>query len=86
MRGVRCFFTTPFLSPDSPPLLREDDDMSVKIESPCMDCPDRHEGCHGKCEDYKAYKAAKEKARENERKSKDVFKDYCIVRARRYGR
>ena len=22
---------------------------------PCKDCPDRDEGCHGKCERYKAY-------------------------------
>ena len=60
--------------------------MSVKIDSPCKDCPERHEGCHGKCDGYKAYKVAKEQEREDERKRKDVFKDYCIVRARKNGR
>ena len=63
-----------------------DKKMSKKIESPCLECTERHEGCHGKCEGYKAYKAAKEQAREDERKRKDVFKVYCIARARRYGR
>ena len=23
--------------------------------SPCMDCPDRHPGCHGSCEKYMAW-------------------------------
>ena len=32
--------------------------MIRSVESPCMDCPDRHVGCHGECEKYKAYDAA----------------------------
>ena len=51
-----------------------------------MDCPNRHEGFHGKCEDYKAYKEEAEKIKAEAKKRKDIFKDYCIVRARRYGR
>lgn len=60
--------------------------MGNRIESPCMDCPNRHEGFHGKCEDYKAYKEEAEKIKAEAKKRKDIFKDYCIVRARRYGR
>lgn len=26
--------------------------------SPCLDCKDRHEGCHGKCENYINWKQA----------------------------
>lgn len=29
--------------------------------SPCMDCPDRVVGCHGRCERYKAFQAEREK-------------------------
>ena len=82
--GSRC---SPFLSLTPHPFSeRGIAKMSVKIDSPCKDCPERHEGCHGKCDGYKAYKAAKQQAREDERKRKDVFKDYCIVRARKNGR
>lgn len=28
--------------------------------SPCMNCPDRMVGCHGRCERYKAFRAERE--------------------------
>lgn len=28
----------------------------MKIVPPCKDCPDRHLGCHDKCEKYQAFK------------------------------
>lgn len=30
----------------------------------CKDCPNRHVGCHGECEKYKAYCAELEKERQ----------------------
>lgn len=30
----------------------------------CKDCPDRHIGCHGECEKYKAYCAKLEEERQ----------------------
>ena len=30
--------------------------MNTVIASPCLDCPDRHLGCHDHCERYQAYK------------------------------
>lgn len=35
---------------------------------PCLDCPDRHPGCHGKCEAYLGWVA------ENRRKRQDEWK------------
>lgn len=32
--------------------------------APCKDCPDRHIGCHGKCEKYQEYDAEQKKIRE----------------------
>lgn len=30
------------------------------MQVPCLDCPDRAVGCHGKCERYKAWQEYKE--------------------------
>lgn len=30
------------------------------MQSPCYDCPDRHENCHAKCDKYHAFKAERE--------------------------
>jgi len=27
-----------------------------KIDTPCHNCSDRHEGCHSDCEQYRSYK------------------------------
>lgn len=26
------------------------------MKAPCKDCTERHDGCHGKCERYRAYR------------------------------
>ena len=31
------------------------------LNHPCKDCKDRHVGCHGKCERYKAFNDARPK-------------------------
>jgi len=31
------------------------DKITKKPESPCLDCPDRSEACHAKCERYAAF-------------------------------
>jgi hypothetical protein len=43
----------------------------IKKKSPCLNCPDRFPGCHGKCETYAAWKEPfvrirEIRARENE--------------------
>ena len=41
-----------------------------QMKSPCMDCAERHEGCHGICEKYLFYRKSlddeKAKKRQNE--------------------
>ena len=37
--------------------------MFTPCPSPCLGCKDRHEGCHGKCEKYLAFKKECEEAR-----------------------
>ena len=44
-----------------------------KKDAPCMDCPDRHVGCHGECEIYQEYRTRRNEELErayNERKHK----------------
>lgn len=31
------------------------------MKAPCMNCPDRSPGCHGRCERYKAFRGEKDK-------------------------
>ena len=47
-------------------------DLGRKIISCCYDCPDRHGGCHGSCEKYKAYRA------ELDAKNAECMKKYEI--------
>ena len=35
--------------------------------NPCIDCPDRKVGCHGKCDKYKKFKDKMNKMRKEER-------------------
>jgi hypothetical protein len=37
--------------------------MDVHFEAPCLNCQDRHIGCHGKCEKYLKYAAKERKAK-----------------------
>lgn len=32
--------------------------ISAGVDSPCRGCERRHVGCHGRCGEYKAYRAA----------------------------
>lgn len=42
------------------------------MNAPCKDCKDRAVGCHGSCEQYKAFRA--ERDRMLEEKQRDAFK------------
>ena len=48
--------------------------------SSCKDCPDRYIGCHQHCETYKAFKAEKDRVRENEKQFKQNL--YAIHKLR----
>lgn len=43
----------------------------MRTMSPCRDCPDRHPGCHGKCEKYLAYQKTTKAYRETVKLAKD---------------
>lgn len=60
--------------------------MRTAVESPCLNCPERHEGCHGKCEAYKNYKIASAKEKEEIKRRKDAFLSYAAERKKRRGR
>ena len=34
--------------------------------APCKDCPDRAEGCHGRCEKYQSFYRQRQEEREHE--------------------
>lgn len=36
-------------------------------DAPCFCCPDRHIGCHGKCDKYQAFAKARERERQYKR-------------------
>lgn len=38
----------------------------MKPQSPCMMCPDRYVGCHGKCEKYTEFKVRLDEYNRNE--------------------
>lgn len=56
--------------------------MDMKVnkridKTPCLDCPDREPGCHGKCEKYQTWlepiiKAREERLRNNKARGYDV--------------
>jgi hypothetical protein len=43
------------------------------LNSPCKDCPDRHEACWGQCEKYKTWRETRDKliAAERERRLRE---------------
>jgi len=48
-------------------------------KSPCLNCPDRHPGCHSTCDKYQQFKQKKEEERKNRRVSREYdayMKDY----------
>ena len=50
-------------------------DMAV-IYPPCKDCENRKPNCHGKCEDYKAYKEEVGKVRDAKVKRNKEIADF----------
>ena len=50
----------------------------MEIDSGCLECQDRHIGCHGVCERYKIYR---EKVDEKNKKAKEA---YLIGKGRAY--
>ena len=39
------------------------------MTAPCLDCPDRHDGCHGKCKKYQAFRNSRIRISRERRKS-----------------
>lgn len=57
-----------------------------KSHAPCLDCPDRHVGCHAECERYANYKAARDAEREAAHRAymaENEAEDYAARRAER---
>ncbi len=47
----------------------------------CNGCKERHEGCHGECERYKAWKEERDRKREEiykQKTSQKILSDYTI--------
>lgn len=44
----------------------------IEKHAPCLDCPDREPGCHGKCETYKEWLKPILKARDAKKKDVDA--------------
>lgn len=55
------------------------------MRAPCKDCPDRHPGCHGQCEAYKAFRAQRDAAIAEKQKDADVL-NYVIMNEERISR
>ena len=58
----------------------------VKPLAPCMNCSDRHIGCHGICDRYKAYTEAHEELKESIRKQKFVHNSLKDMHKEQYAR
>lgn len=60
--------------------------MAGKVKSKCYGCKERYPGCHDKCEDYCAWKAAIDAENEKiraEKKDYEAFGDYQYRAAKR---
>ena len=53
------------------------------LPSPCKDCPDRADHCHGKCEKYAAFRAKLDTLAE-ERKNKRDYDEYISDTIKRF--
>ena len=45
--------------------------MAREQNNPCFNCPDRHAGCHGKCERYQSWNAEHIERNRQERTAKE---------------
>lgn len=52
-------------------------------DKPCLGCERRQVGCHGKCEDYKAYRAKLDEKAALERADAEVYEYFRLRRARK---
>ena len=52
----------------------------MKIHSPCLNCPKREIGCHGKCRDFEIYKTDLEIFKQ--RMKEDKIPLYILTRSR----
>ena len=50
--------------------------VAGKVKSKCYGCEKRHPGCHDKCEDYRAWKAAIDAENEKIRAEKKDYEDF----------
>lgn len=50
--------------------------MAGKVKSKCYGCKERYLGCHDKCEDYRAWKAAIDTENEKIRAEKKDYEDF----------
>ena len=54
--------------------------------NPCFNCPDRHVGCHGKCEKYQTWNAdhiERNRAIRSERERENMYRGYCVETTQR---
>ncbi|MED9929695.1 MAG: hypothetical protein UE851_01390 [Lachnospiraceae bacterium] len=58
----------------------------IKPTAPCMGCSDKHIGCHGICDMYKAYTEANEEFKESIRQQKFVYNSLKDMHKEQYAR
>jgi len=46
--------------------------------APCKNCPNRHVGCHSQCDDYKDWRAERDKVLEIKRLENSAIPDFNI--------
>lgn len=46
----------------------------INMKTPCMTCKHRELGCHGKCDDYKAYKEELDRIKKLKDKDEEINK------------
>lgn len=56
------------------------------MANPCYACPYREAGCHGRCEAYRAYRAARDEQLAREHVIRDHDMEYDLYRRGRYPR
>jgi len=54
------------------------------MKQPCYKCPDREFGCHGRCEQYKAYRAEMDALKAKRKAESEVVDAIMEARNRRH--